>query len=163
MCQQQTQHRCVEKYHSWGFCVRWPQVWLNLHLWRFVDSVRNTNWLIAHAVLPTADRLHHFSMAVDTVCHCGQQETLLYLFTSCPFTVSLFAWYFSLMKAYSLLALPPSPCILLIGYDKSNCLPPVCTALLGIIRHHIWLSYMAIVLHVLHYPWRWPFWIHFLR
>ena len=140
LCQQRTQHRCIEKYRSWGFRVEWSLVWLNLHLWRFVRSVRNTNWLIAHAILPTADRLYRYNIAVDTCCHCGQPETLVHLFTSCPFAVSLSAWYFSLLHAYSSTASPPSPCELLVGYGKLNRLPPVFPALLGIIRHHIWLS-----------------------
>ena len=40
-------HRCVAKFSCWGLVVDWPTVWSNFHIWRFIRSVRDTNWLIA--------------------------------------------------------------------------------------------------------------------
>ena len=62
----------------------WPTVWSNLHLWRFIRPVRDTNWLLAHGVLPTVDCLARFGLTVDPLCHCGQVESILHLFTACP-------------------------------------------------------------------------------
>ena len=42
-----TEHCCVLKFRAWGFEVHWDTVWSNLHLWRFIRPVRDTNWLIA--------------------------------------------------------------------------------------------------------------------
>ena len=94
-------HRCVERYRSWGLVVEWDTVWSNLHLWRFVRPVRDTNWLIAHGILPTADRLARFGMSVDTACHCGAVETLLHLFTR---------WGSSRGTSLSFIVLFPHPC-----------------------------------------------------
>jgi hypothetical protein len=74
--QHRKQHRCVEKYANWGLPVDWPNVWLSLLLWRFIRPVRDTSWLIAHGILPTADSLLHFGMPVDPLCHCGRTESL---------------------------------------------------------------------------------------
>ena len=79
-----TEHRCVAQYQSWGLAVEWNTVWSNLSLWRFLRPVRDTNWLIAHGVLPTADRLLRFGMSVDSKCHCGAVESLVHLFAQCP-------------------------------------------------------------------------------
>ena len=76
-----TPPRCVAKFSFWGLAVDWPTVWSNFHLWRFIRPVKDTNWLIAHGILPTADRLTRFGMTVDSSCHCGQPESLVHLFT----------------------------------------------------------------------------------
>ena len=53
---------------------------------------------IAHAILSTADRLSYFGVRVSTACHCGAPETLLHLFTLCPFALRLAAWYESMVR-----------------------------------------------------------------
>ena len=87
------EHRCVALYHGWSLPVDWTTVWLNLCLWRFTRPIRDTNWLVAHGVLPTADRLNRFGMRIDPSCHCGRPESLVHLFVECPVAKRLFAWY----------------------------------------------------------------------
>ena len=121
----------------------WPTVWSNFHLWRFIRPVRDTNWLIAHGILPTADRLTRFGMTVDSSCHCGQPESLVHLFTQCPLAKRLIAWYQILVRRV-LPTLPrPAPSQILVGYDKSVKIPPVFPCLLGIIPHRIWVAYVG--------------------
>ena len=78
------EHRTVGKYSSWGLTVEWNTVWRNLSLWQFIRPIRDTNWLIAHGILPTVDRLLRFHIDVEPLCHCGQPESLLHLFIECP-------------------------------------------------------------------------------
>ena len=115
-------------------------MWSNFHLWRFIRPVRDTNWLIAHGIFPTADRLTRFGMTVDSSCHCGQPESLVHLFTQCPLAKRLIAWY-QVLVCRVLSTLPrPTPSQILVGYDKSVKITPVFPCLLGIIRHRIWVT-----------------------
>ena len=135
-----TEHRCVAQYQSWGMAVEWNTVWSNLSLWRFLRPVRDTNWLIPHGVLPTADRLLRFGMSVDSKCHCGAVESLVHLFAQCPVARCVFAWYQSLVHRAFSSSVCPSPSQLLVGYDCSCPFPPVFPCLLGIIRHRLWIA-----------------------
>lgn len=134
------EHRCVEKYRSLGLVVDWSTVWSNLNLWRFIRPVRDTNWLIAHGVLYTADRLIRFGMQVDPSCHCGAEESAVHLFTRCPVARRIFAWYQSVVKLVIPSSVRPSPSQLLVGYDRAMTIPPVFPCLLGIIRHRLWIA-----------------------
>ena len=111
------EHRCVALYRGWNLSVDWPLVWLNLCLWRFTRPIRDTNWLVAHGVLPTADRLNRFGMRIDPSCHYGQPESLVHLFVECPVAKRLFAWYQTLVCRAALRLPRPSPSQLLLGYD----------------------------------------------
>ena len=134
------EHRCVALYRGWNLSVDWPLVWLNLRLWRFTRPIRDTNWLVAHGVLPTADHLNRFGMRIDPSCHCGQPESLVHLFVECPVAKRLFAWYQTLVCRAALRLPRPSPSQLLLGYDRSVPIPPVFPCLLGIIRHRLWIA-----------------------
>ena len=85
-------HRCLAKFASLGFTVSWQYVWQNLDLWQYTRSVQDTAWLY-HGILPTADRLVHFRMAVAPECFCGTDEPLVHLFTSFPFAIEVFDWF----------------------------------------------------------------------
>ena len=132
--------RCVAKFSFWGLAVDWPTVWSNFHLWRCIRLVRDTNWLIAHGILPTADRLTRFGITVDSSCHCGQPESLVHLFTQCPLEKRLIAWYQVLVRRVLPTLSRPTPSQILVGYNKSVKIPPVFPCLLGIIRHQIWVA-----------------------
>jgi hypothetical protein len=134
------QHRCVDKYRTWGFTVDWHQVWLNLHLWRFIRPVQDTSWLVAHGIFPTADRLSRFGMVVDPKCHCGQAESLLHLFVQCPVAARLLAWYFTIYQCFSPTATHPTPSEVLVGYGKGVKIPSVFPCLLRLIKHQLWLA-----------------------
>ena len=133
-------HRCVAAFRSWGMPVEWSSVWSNLHLWRFVRPVRDTNWLIAHGVLPTADRLIRFGVRIHPSCHCGQAESLIHLLVECPVAKRLLAWYQSLVRSVVPRLARPTPSQILLGYDKSVKIPPVFPCLLGLIRHRLWIA-----------------------
>ena len=135
---QRTQHRCVAKFQSLGFQVDWQCVWGSLHLWRFVRPIRDTSWLIAHGILPTADRLIRFGMKVNPLCHCGEAESLLHLFVECTFAKTVLSWYVRLVHHHLPSAAPPTTQEILLGYARDSKLPPVFRCLLGIVRHELW-------------------------
>lgn len=134
------EHRCLAKYRDWGFDVDWKTVWSHMSLWRFTRAVRDTSWLIAHASLPTADRLARFGMRVDPSCHCGQPESQIHLFVYCPLAIEILQWFLTYLRRYLPAASPPSAAEILVGYSCHVTLPPVFSALLGVIRHQLWLA-----------------------
>jgi len=135
---QRTQHRSVGRYQSLGYQVEWQHVWGGLHLWRFIRPVRDTSWLIAHKILPTADRLLRFGMQVNPLCHCGGTETLIHLFVECKFAAKVLAWFSSFGRQCLASFVPPTPKQILLGYDRDSGLPPAMLCLLGVVRHQIW-------------------------
>ena len=83
----------LETSHIKSLIHPWNQAWASLRLWRFVRAVQDTAWLSFHGILPTADRLVRFSMKVSPLCFCGEPETLLHMFTSCPFALDIVEWF----------------------------------------------------------------------
>jgi hypothetical protein len=78
-------------------------------------------------------------MNVNPFCFCGQHESLLHLFTTCPFAIEVLDWFVSqLWKLNNLVVL--SDCEILFGFLPSSGVPVVFTALLGVLRHHMWLA-----------------------
>jgi hypothetical protein len=132
-------HRSLEKFQDLGFAVQWQHVWASLSLWRFVRSVQDTAWLSFHGILPTTDRLARFGMNVNPLCFCGQDESLLHLFTTCPFATEVLDWFVSQLRKFNRLAVLSDRDIL-FGLLPSSGVPEVFTALLGVLRHHVWLA-----------------------
>ena len=139
-CLNRPDHRCLAKYSSWNLSMEWQTVWSNLQLWRFLHPVRDTNWMIAHAVLSTADRLSYFGVRVSSACHCGAPKTLIHLFTQFPFALRLAAWYESMVCRILRPASVLNQSQLLVGYDRLVRIPPVFPCLLGILHHQIWIA-----------------------
>ena len=137
---QHVDHRSLMKFRDLGIDVRWPQVWASLRLWRFVRSVQDTSWLSFHGILPTSDRLVRFGMRVNPSCFCGLPEDLLHLLTSCRFAREVLAWFLSRVQEArpSISSLTSSQ--ILFGFATESRVPLVYSALLGVLRHHIWLS-----------------------
>jgi hypothetical protein len=133
------EHRSLAKFQDLGFTVQWKHVWASLTLWRFVRSVQDTAWLSFHGILPTTDRLARFGMNVNPFCFCGQHESLLHLFTACAFATEVLDWFVSQLRKFNNLAVL-SDCEILFGFLPSSDVPVVFTALLGVLRHHIWLA-----------------------
>ena len=135
----QCEHRSVAKFRDLAIPVAWSQAWASLRLWRFVRSVQDTAWLSFHGILPTADRLVRFGMKVSPLCFCGEPETLLHLFTSCPLALDVLQWFTTkLNKHHPVSALTTAQ--ILFRFVCASGVPVVFTALLGIVRHHIWLA-----------------------
>ena len=133
------EHRSLEKFQDLGFAVQWQHVWASLSLWRFVRSVQDTAWLSFHGILPTTDRLARFSMNDNTLCFCGQDESLLHLFTTWPFATEVLDLFVSQLRKFNRLAVLSDRDIL-FGLLPSSGVPEVSTALLGVLRHHMWLA-----------------------
>ena len=129
-------HRCINKHPS----VEWPTVWTNLSCLLFVRPALDTSWLIAHGILPTADRLIRFKMAVHPACHCGQPESLEHLLYHCPLAQELISWLYDLMMRHLRRTPRPSVKEMLFGYSRVTNIPRGFVALLGIIRHQIWCA-----------------------
>ena len=134
-----TEHRCIAKFRDLNISVAWNQAWSTLRIWRFVRSVQDTAWLTFHGILPTADRLARFGMHVDPACFCGEPESLTHLFSSCPFASEVLQWFtVQLRKHHPTAALTTGK--ILFGFDPASGVPIVSTALLGILRHPVWLA-----------------------
>ena len=131
------EHRSVAKFRDLNIPVAWNTVWLSLRLWRFVRSVQDTAWLSFHGILPTADRLVRFGMKVNPACFCGETESLLHLFTLCPFVLDIFNWFKVQYHKYDPAATLTAAQIL---FGLPSNVPIVFTALLGVLRHHVWLA-----------------------
>ena len=134
-------HRCLDKFAEWQFPpIDWPAVWASLSLWRHVRPIRDSNWQIFHVALPTKDRLIRFRMNVpDPLCHCGVPESFLHIFLECPTSIVLLKWFFAILKDFNPSAAPPTPMVVLFGFYNMSHIPCCFTALLGIVRHRIWL------------------------
>ena len=124
------EHRSVAKFRD---------MWASLRLWRFVRSVQDTAWLSFHGILPTADRLVRFGMKVNAACFCGEPESLIHLFTSCTFVTEVLQWFLVQLRKYRPAA-DLSTAQILFGFDTSAGVPITFNALLGILRHHVWLA-----------------------
>jgi exonuclease III len=136
---QHVDHRAFAKFAQLSIPVDWQVVWINLRLWRFVRSVQDTAWLSSHGILPTADRLVRFGMNVDPLCFCGQPESLVHLFTSCTLATEILSWFMLQLRKHSSLVVLTDAQIL-FGFTSSSHTPIVFTALLGVLRHHMWLA-----------------------
>ena len=117
-----------------------------MNLWRFARPVLDTNWLICHAILPTKDRLIQFGMrGIISDCYCTQLESHVHLFVQCPLSVYLIAWFLKLYQKFD-----PNKYFLrginyFFGFSQEKEIPIAFSALLGIIRHRIWVMRNAAV------------------
>jgi hypothetical protein len=78
-------------------------------------------------------------MNVNTLCFCGQPETLFHLFVACPFASEILSWFLVQLRKFNPVAVLTDSEIL-FGFDVTSHIPLVFTALLGVLRHHIWLA-----------------------
>ncbi|CAB4007822.1 Hypothetical predicted protein [Paramuricea clavata] len=99
--------------------------------------------LSAHGILPTADLLIRFAQRVDPVCHCGCPESLVHLFTECSLAIDVFDWFHCLLKRFLPQCKYPTDTEFLFGFYPARRIPLVYSALLGILRHHLWLAQNA--------------------
>ena len=136
---QRIPHRCVEKFRHLD--IDWPTVWRNLKSLRYNRPALDTCWLSAHGILPTADRLNErFGMQVAPGCHCGANETMVHLYGDCPLAHHLVGWFICLLVMYRPTATLPRTRELCFGYPRVENIPAGFVALLGLIRHRLWLD-----------------------
>ena len=133
-----TPHKAIAKFNDMQLHVHWPSLWRSMHLWRFVRSVADTNYYNFHGRLATADRLIRFGMKVDALCFCGEQETAIHLFCQCYIATTVWDWLTPLLVSLGLAA-PLTISTLVFGFPEATKTPAAVNALLGIVRHHLWL------------------------
>ena len=87
------------------------------------------------AILPNADHLLCFNMNVNPSCFCGEPETLVHLFTSCPLVCDILVWFTMQHKQYD-----PSEVLtdgnIIFGFSSASRVPLVFFTLLGILQLH---------------------------
>ena len=103
-------------------------------------TVQDTAWLSFHGILPTADRLVRFGMKVQPSCFCGAPESLVHQFVPCSFAVSVWEWFLPQFRKFVPNKVSFSTCEVLFGFSADPDVPVVFAALLGILRHQIWLT-----------------------
>ena len=131
-------HKAIDKFHAMQIPVHWQSVWRSLTLWRFVRAVADTNFYNFHGRLATADRLLRFGMRVDANCFCGEQETAVHLFCHCPVAKTIWDWMTPLLVSMDI----PTPLdisTILFGFPDAKNTPAAVNAILGILRHQLWL------------------------
>ena len=52
---------CVQRFYNYG--IDWPSLWLDLELYFIDKPIWKTNFLLAHGILPSADRLQRWGIA----------------------------------------------------------------------------------------------------
>ena len=86
-------------------------------------------------ILPNADHLLCFNMNVNPSCFCGEPETLVHLFTSCPLVCDILVWFTMQHKQYD-----PSEVLtdgnIIFGFSSASRVPLVFFTLLGILQLH---------------------------
>ena len=131
----QSEHRSLAKFRDLNIPVTWNQAWSYLRIWRFVRSVQDTACLTFHRILPTADRLLQFGMNVNPTCFAVSPRRW---FICLHLAWEVFQWFtIQLRKHHPMAALTTSR--ILFGFESASGVPIVFTALLGILRHHVWL------------------------
>ena len=133
-----TENRCVEKFSALG--VEWHTVWKNLDQLRHDRAALDTSWLVAHGVLPTADRLLRFGMSVSPWCHCGRRESLEHLFVECSFACKLIDWFHALESNYRSSLPRPTSCEIRFGFRSADKIPAGFSVLMALVRHQVWLA-----------------------
>jgi hypothetical protein len=78
-------------------------------------------------------------MNVDPSCFCGQPESLVHLFTSCTLATEVLSWFILQLRKHNPAAVL-SDAQILFGFNSQPPTPIAFTALLGVLRHHIWLA-----------------------
>ena len=129
-------HRCTTKFVD----IHWAGLWRSLHLLRYNRAAMDTSWLVAHGILPTADRLIRFGMKVNPTCHCGKPESLEHILATCCHAKTILAWYHRLLTQHRHVILPLTPSQVLFGHKPADNIPAGFVALLGLIRHRIWVD-----------------------
>ena len=132
------EHRCVEKYSALG--VEWRTVWKNLDLMRHDRVALDTSWLVAHGVLPTADRLLWFGMTVSPWCHCGRRESIEHLFVECSFISPLIDWFHALLSNFRPSLPRPTSREIRFSYKKADNIPAGFSVLMALVRHQVWVA-----------------------
>ena len=75
-------------------------------------------------------------MAVSPMCYCGAEETLVHLFIHCLFAKDMLKWFYSILNRVNASIIDLSHTEVLARHRR---LPVGLNALLGIIRHRIWV------------------------
>ena len=131
-------HRCVYKFQNYN--IDWPSIWHDLEN-HFIDKpIWKTNFLLAHGILPTIDRLQRWGIVIhQPLCHCGDTETQTHLFEQCPLSLYAVRWFEGLL-AQSRPQHRLSNAHVRFGFPSSAGIPAGFKFLLATLRHYIWVA-----------------------
>ena len=88
--------RCVNTFK--GYNIDWRSIWNDLDIYFIDKPIWKTNFLLAHGILPTTDRLQRWGIAIhQPTCHCGNLETQTHLFEQCPLLLHAVRWFEGLL------------------------------------------------------------------
>ena len=79
-------------------------------------------------------------MSVDPACHCGAPKSLTHLFFDCPLAQPILDWFTILFHRAQPTSNCPTTTDILWTFPASANVPAGLIALLGIIRHQIWIA-----------------------
>ena len=79
-------------------------------------------------------------MKVKLTCHYGKPESLEHLLATCSHAKNILAWYHRRLSQYRQNILHLTPSQVLIGHKPADNIPAGFAALLGLIRHRIWVD-----------------------
>jgi exonuclease III len=135
----QTEHRCVAKFAM--FNIDWLAVWSDLELLRYDRPVWKTNWLAAHSILPTCDRISKWGVVVNNFhCHCGTIESQNHLFIDCPLARALIDWFEGLLGRFRPAGRNLSNAEIRFGFATSVKIPAGYKFILATLRHYVWVA-----------------------
>ena len=117
---------CISKFRPSFGVLDWPTTWRSLFFLPLDRHVCDFNWLIAHGVLYTTERLSSFGLSVTLACFCGYHtESLEDLFFSCPMVQNGYVWVQTMLSQASPLAPSLNVRHALFGFsaDDLRCVP----------------------------------------
>ena len=133
-----TDHRCTERFRDYH--IDWPAIWHDLELFFQDKAIWKTNFLLAHGILPTVDRLQRWGIAThQPLCHCGAQESQAHLFEQCSLLLHAVRWFEGLL-AQSRPHHRLSNAHVRFGFPASAGIPAGLKFLLATLRHYVWVA-----------------------
>ena len=131
-------HRCVDKFKDYN--IDWPSIWRDLDDYFIDKPIWKSNFLVAHGILPTTDRLQRWGIAIhQPLCHCGDTETQEHLLEQCPLLLHAVRWFEGLL-AQSRPQHRLSNAHVRFGFPTSAGIPVGFKFLLATLRHYIWVA-----------------------
>ena len=131
-------HRCVHKFRDYN--IDWLSIWHNLVNYFINKPIWKTNFLLAHGILPTTDRLQQWRIAIhQPLCNYGDTETQAHLLDQCPLLLFAVCWFEGLL-AQSRPHQRLSNAHVRFGFPDSAGIPAGFKFLLATLRHYIWVA-----------------------
>ena len=129
---------CVQCFQDYS--IDWPSLWRDLELYFIDKPIWKTNFLLAHGILPSTDRLQRWGIVIQQpLCHCGAPETQAHLFKHSSLFLYAVRWFEGLL-AQSRPQHRLSNTHVRFGFPTSAGIPARFKFLLATLRHYIWVA-----------------------